>query len=401
MRFNAAVVTFVVFALFINVITGCDDRANEVANLPQDVEDSYQPDFTDNLDSVEFDSHVEDMEEDSSLPEDVEEDSTGDTQDIEDTFDPLCPPMTEENFIHRLHGYVIENGGTCDASPDAFTAEEKLDCLDEWASLVGRSRIEVFDPGSDFSQMAELGEVLHTTAWLLNLEKDWAIPVEDEELPFYGNHPSPEALDRLIAPLYQAGVLPEGLEEIGLNGPVSTCMFNEILDKDFDGDGTPNLLDYHNGCSGVDFTVTRAEVAVTLQGFYVGRGGVCPSAPAQATYVDVPEEHFAFEAIECFTERNVFTGYADGTFKPDQHMNRAELAKVLWLVIAHLDGQVDTPPDLPQSTIDASHSEWFGTYVTILNEQELLPRRLMFKPAENVKQCLLEETILLRYLRRP
>ncbi len=54
------------------------------------------------------------------------------------------------------------------------------------------------------------------------------------------------------------------------------------------------------------------------------------SALAQAqSFSDVAPSHPAFEAIEYLKEKGYLEGYADGTFKPDQAVNRAEATKII------------------------------------------------------------------------
>lgn len=46
-------------------------------------------------------------------------------------------------------------------------------------------------------------------------------------------------------------------------------------------------------------------------------------------FKDVPETHWAYEAIEELSEMGIINGYEDGTFKPDEAVTRAELATML------------------------------------------------------------------------
>lgn len=48
-----------------------------------------------------------------------------------------------------------------------------------------------------------------------------------------------------------------------------------------------------------------------------------------ASFSDVPKDHFAADAIGFLGDRGVLTGYADGTFKPDKKVNRAEALKII------------------------------------------------------------------------
>lgn len=64
---------------------------------------------------------------------------------------------------------------------------------------------------------------------------------------------------------------------------------------------------------------------------------MAPAALAQGTstafaekpFTDVPENSTFYEAVEYLRNGNVLTGYPDGTYRPDNRLNRAELAKLI------------------------------------------------------------------------
>ena len=66
--------------------------------------------------------------------------------------------------------------------------------------------------------------------------------------------------------------------------------------------------------------VLTALVSVTL---------FVPSIAFAATFSDVPKDHFAHDAILYLSDRDTLSGYADGTFKPDKKVNRAEALKLI------------------------------------------------------------------------
>lgn len=53
------------------------------------------------------------------------------------------------------------------------------------------------------------------------------------------------------------------------------------------------------------------------------------SAASAAEFSDVPKSHFARESILYLADRNILAGYADGTFKPDRKVNRAEALNII------------------------------------------------------------------------
>lgn len=54
-----------------------------------------------------------------------------------------------------------------------------------------------------------------------------------------------------------------------------------------------------------------------------------PSPTSAATFSDVPANYWAQPFIQALAQRNIVTGFADGTFKPDRPVERAEFAAML------------------------------------------------------------------------
>ena len=53
-------------------------------------------------------------------------------------------------------------------------------------------------------------------------------------------------------------------------------------------------------------------------------------AAVTARFSDVPEDHWAAEAIEWATDTGIIAGTGDGTFEPNKPVTRAQLAVILW-----------------------------------------------------------------------
>lgn len=76
-----------------------------------------------------------------------------------------------------------------------------------------------------------------------------------------------------------------------------------------------------------DKNITRGEAAAILSKIM--------ELPIQsdiekAEYKDVDSSHWAAGHIEAVTSANIFTGYEDGTFRPDNTISRAELCVVVF-----------------------------------------------------------------------
>lgn len=84
--------------------------------------------------------------------------------------------------------------------------------------------------------------------------------------------------------------------------------------------------------------------------------GMLLPATAAVTFPDL-EGHWAKSYIETWAEKGVLNGYLDGTFRPDQYITRAEVAKVLALAY-------EMPLDVPTHDFkDVAPGYWYYDYV--------------------------------------
>ena len=74
-----------------------------------------------------------------------------------------------------------------------------------------------------------------------------------------------------------------------------------------------------------DHTITRGQIAAILW-----RLAGEPAAKQAASFTDVKADAYYAKAIAWAAEQGVTTGYADGSFKPDQPINREQLAAFLY-----------------------------------------------------------------------
>ncbi|MFZ7103310.1 MAG: S-layer homology domain-containing protein [Peptococcaceae bacterium] len=85
------------------------------------------------------------------------------------------------------------------------------------------------------------------------------------------------------------------------------------------------IVGYPDGNFKPDRYVSRAEIAVIFSRILDLRGYV----QNESLYTDVPEDHWAVQGIEAAARKGLFGGYADGSFRPDQPITRAELSSVI------------------------------------------------------------------------
>lgn len=100
-------------------------------------------------------------------------------------------------------------------------------------------------------------------------------------------------------------------------------------------------------------------------------------------FPDVPSDHPNYPAISYLVEIGVIEGYPDGTFKPDQTVNRAELLKILIEEIG-----VTPDEEVYQNCFPDVADDWYAKYVCYAKEQgwvEGYPD-LYFRPANTVNK---------------
>ncbi len=83
------------------------------------------------------------------------------------------------------------------------------------------------------------------------------------------------------------------------------------------------------------------------------------SLPATAWYSDVSEYYVFKDAIAQLTEDEVIEGYEDGTFKPEQEINRVEALKMIFEA-----NEIElTDEDITLNFPDTDSSEWYAPYL--------------------------------------
>ena len=86
----------------------------------------------------------------------------------------------------------------------------------------------------------------------------------------------------------------------------------------------PFINGYPDGTVKPDGSLTRAELSQIIYNLYYIGGFVNP-----AEYNDLPDNHWAFEAISFCRAEGYMVGYPDGSFGPGRMLTRAELSTVL------------------------------------------------------------------------
>ena len=98
-----------------------------------------------------------------------------------------------------------------------------------------------------------------------------------------------------------------------------------LLNKD---DHTAYLTGYPDGTVRPDGEITRAEVASIFYRLLRDEARTSARAAAKA-FSDVPAGKWYHDAVTAMAGLGIVTGYPDGTFRPDQSITRAEFAAIL------------------------------------------------------------------------
>lgn len=121
---------------------------------------------------------------------------------------------------------------------------------------------------------------------------------------------------------------------------------------------------YPDGTFGINGTLTRAEFATML--FRVIGS---PKEATQESFPDVPEDHWAREAILAVSEQGLVNGYADGSFRPDAPVLYEEAVKM----VVSLMTDEDLVPSEP----------WYQAYVEYA-EKTNLPEKMKASVGETL-----------------
>ncbi|MFC1748425.1 S-layer homology domain-containing protein [Pseudomonadota bacterium] len=120
-----------------------------------------------------------------------------------------------------------------------------------------------------------------------------------------------------------------------------------------------------------------------------------------ATFPDVSENSEYYGAVEYMFEKGIIQGYQDGTFKPDQTINRVESLKVLLLANEVLSGEsesaisIDTGLPFP----DVPSDVWFYDFVYRAYNQSFVEGYPdgTFKPANTINIAESMKVVLLTF----
>jgi DNA-binding beta-propeller fold protein YncE len=144
---------------------------------------------------------------------------------------------------------------------------------------------------------------------------------------------------------------------------IAACVEAGIISGFPDGFYRPNLR------------VDRAAMAVYIsRGLAGGNSGV-PSGPLEASFPDVPADHWAYKHIEYAAVNAIVQGYGDGSYQPDRDVTRGQMSVFVARALVDPTGDEGlagyTPPD-GAAFPDVPTSYWCFMHVEYLFENEIV-----------------------------
>lgn len=132
--------------------------------------------------------------------------------------------------------------------------------------------------------------------------------------------------------------------------PIAECLRGNVVKGYPDGSYLPNV------------SVSRAQMAAFVSRTHAGGADAVPEGPEDASFPDVPTDHWAYDSIEYAVANGIVTGYAGGTYQPGWIVTRAQMA----VFIARAKEWVDLEDDLataPKLFPDVPAGYWAGTAI--------------------------------------
>jgi hypothetical protein len=135
------------------------------------------------------------------------------------------------------------------------------------------------------------------------------------------------------------------------------------------------ILGYDNHTYRPSEPVTRDQMAVYLARAAAGGEAFVPSGPAEATFVDVPPDHWAFRYVEYVWNQRIVTGYPYRHYLPNKQVDRAQMATYVARAVVEPRGDEGLagyqPPATPTFP-DVGVNHWAYRYVEYCAEHGIV-----------------------------
>lgn len=148
---------------------------------------------------------------------------------------------------------------------------------------------------------------------------------------------------------------------------------------------------YNHSNSTINFAKRKMNKKIFLGIMILGLFGFTALAQAK-DFADVKNMHPNYEAISSLAEKGIVEGYADGNFKPDQNINRAEFLKI---IVGSMYDNSEIKNCQKQNLLnnwsyaffpDVKRDIWYADYVCLSKIRGFIQgyEDKTFKPSENI-----------------
>ena len=110
------------------------------------------------------------------------------------------------------------------------------------------------------------------------------------------------------------------------------------------------------------------------------------SMAQENTFTDLPADHYAYEAVMFLRSEGVISGYDNGTFRPDNPVNRAEALKIIVSPLV-TDEQVEQAKLAKTVYSDIKNDDWYKPYVELARASGIVdgpPKKEKFNGGNSV-----------------
>jgi PKD repeat protein/DNA-binding beta-propeller fold protein YncE len=120
---------------------------------------------------------------------------------------------------------------------------------------------------------------------------------------------------------------------------------------------------YWDGSYDPDGLVNRSQMATFIARALAGGDENVPSGPATPTFTDVSADQWAYRYIEYCAAHDIVLGYTDGTYHPEDTVNRGQMAVYMARTVASPEGMEDfVPPTTATFSDVTSTNDWLWCY---------------------------------------
>ena len=122
-----------------------------------------------------------------------------------------------------------------------------------------------------------------------------------------------------------------------------------------------------------NLAVSRDQMAVFVSRALAGGDGNVPTGPAEATFPDVPIDHWAFRHVEYAVANGIVEGYPEGDYRPAVTVDRGQMAVFIARAIATPTGEAGVPDAGCQEPVfpDVGCEFWARKYIQYIKERAI------------------------------